>query len=204
MSENTHDPLCPLAPYAERIAEGEWDAAAFIDDGGKVQYLGCDCALIARVVERERKPRTGREQVMTDQLLCATCGERVGYAGYNGHLTHIGWVTGHVPTLMPFPAGSKALWIDGVEVTILAADGVQRWAKWPDGVVCTVDIDSLRPVPVKIAEPPVGSVVWDGDVPWVRNSEALPRRGATVPSRQSITHVEPRRPPRYRHIEGSE
>lgn len=62
----THDPLCPLAPYAQRIAEGEWDAGAFIDDDGKVQYLGCDCDLIARVVERERGAARSRVEALAE------------------------------------------------------------------------------------------------------------------------------------------
>lgn len=68
MSENTHDPGCPLAPYAERIAEGEWDAAAFIDDGGKVQYQGCDCALIARVRADERGRNDGQSVILASAV----------------------------------------------------------------------------------------------------------------------------------------
>lgn len=40
-----HDELCPTAPYAKREAAGEWDASAYLDEDGKVQYRPCHCDL---------------------------------------------------------------------------------------------------------------------------------------------------------------
>jgi len=50
---------------------------------------------------------------------------------------------------------------------VMAADNGWAWVRWPEEPCpLTQNTTDLTLVPPKIAEPPVGSVVWDGDVPW--------------------------------------
>ncbi|MHB1098905.1 MAG: hypothetical protein ACYCZR_05050 [Burkholderiales bacterium] len=106
---------------------------------------------------------------MNEELICDVCEKPVEYNS-GGRLYHA--VPGSHPAVLrvavPFPAGSKALSSNGNRILVLAAERDERWVKYERGGPSWItNVMYLRPVPVKIAEPPVGSVVWDGDVPWM-------------------------------------
>ena len=51
---------------------------------------------------------------------------------------------------------------------VIATHGRMAWLVNGDGDYLTSAVANLTLVPPKIAEPPVGSVVWDDGVPWMR------------------------------------
>lgn len=63
----------------------------------------------------------------------------------------------------------KASQRTGVGV-VMAADNGWAWVRWPEEPCpLTQNTTSLTLIPPKIAEPPVGSSVWDGGTVWTRD-----------------------------------